>query len=85
MTPRPPVNRPDANRLLSIWGPVGRFRQGLLVTHDEPETWAGMTEAEVDRDPTNFSYVSWGEVAKALKLKTHGKAGTRAGNDPRFR
>lgn len=65
--------------------PVGRFRQGLLVTHDEPETWSGMTEAEEDRDPTNFSYVSWGEVAKALKLKTHGAAGSKAGNDPRFR
>ncbi|WP_083974465.1 phytase [Herbidospora daliensis] len=57
--------------------PVGKYTQGLLVTHDEPDTGANVDE---ERDATNFSYVSWGEVARALKLKVS----TRAGNDPRF-
>ena len=57
--------------------PVGDYVQGLLVSHDEPETGTGIDE---DRDPTNFSYVDWGEVAEALHLKVS----TRASNDPRF-
>jgi 3-phytase len=57
--------------------PVGDYVQGLLVSHDEPETGTGIDE---DRDATNFSYVDWGEVAEALHLKVS----TRAGNDPRF-
>jgi 3-phytase len=58
--------------------PVGDFRQGLLVTHDEPETGAGV---DADRDPTNFSYIGWEGIADALGLKVD----TSAGNDPRFR
>ncbi|MEV0398356.1 phytase [Polymorphospora rubra] len=58
--------------------PVGGYRHGLLVTHDEPETGP---DVDADRDATNFSYVSWGEIAAALNLKVD----TRAGNDPRFR
>lgn len=46
--------------------PVGRFTEGLLVTHDEPETGPGVDE---DQDPTNFSYVQWGDVAAALGLR----------------
>ncbi|TKK78851.1 phytase [Herbidospora galbida] len=57
--------------------PVGRFTQGLLVTHDEPDTGANV---DGERDATNFSYVSWGDVARALKLKVS----TDRGNDPRF-
>jgi 3-phytase len=57
---------------------VGDYRQGLLVTHDEPETGPGV---DPERDPTNFSYVDWGEVADALSLKIS----TRAGNGPRLR
>ena len=57
--------------------PVGKYGEGLLVTHDEPESGPGVNP---DRDPTNFSYVSWGSIAKALKLKVD----TTAGNDPRF-
>lgn len=58
--------------------PVGDYRQGLLVTHDEPETGTGIDE---EREATNFSYVSWGEIARALSLKVN----TKAGNDPWFR
>jgi len=56
---------------------VGDYREGLLVTHDEPETGA---DVDPDRDPTNFSYVDWGDVADALRLKVS----TRAANDPRL-
>ena len=56
---------------------VGDYRQGLLVTHDEPESGPGV---DPDRDPTNFSYVDWGQVARALHLKVS----TNAGNDPRL-
>jgi 3-phytase len=58
--------------------PVGDHRQGLFVTHDEPETGPDVDD---DRDATNFSYVSWDEIAHAMSLKVH----TRLGNDPRFR
>ncbi|GLY22081.1 phytase [Micromonospora sp. NBRC 101691] len=58
--------------------PVGGYRQGLLVTHDEPETGADVDD---ERDATNFSYVSWDDVARAMSLAVD----TRAGNDPRFR
>ena len=57
---------------------VGEYREGLLVTHDEPETGAGLNP---ERDATNFSYVSWGDVAEQLGLRVS----TAAGNDPRFR
>jgi 3-phytase len=56
---------------------VGDYREGLLVTDDEPETGAGV---DPDRDPTNFSYVHWGDVARALHLLVN----TRAANDPRL-
>ena len=56
---------------------VGDYREGLLVTHDEPETGEGVG----DRDATNFSYVHWDDIAAALHLKVS----TAAGNDPRFR
>jgi len=59
--------------------PVGPYRQGLLVTHDEPETGA---DVEPGRgDATGFSYVAWDDVADELGLVVS----TRAGNDPRFR
>ncbi|MFE0590743.1 phytase [Micromonospora echinospora] len=58
--------------------PVGDYRQGLLVTHDEPETGADVDD---ERDATNFSYVSWDDIARAMSLAVD----TRAGNDPRFR
>ena len=57
--------------------PVGGYPQGLLVTHDEPETGADVDE---ERDATNFSYVAWDDVADALGLSVS----TAAGNDPRF-
>ena len=57
--------------------PVGEFGDGLLVTHDEPESGEGV---DPDRDPTNFSYVSWRSIADVLKLQVN----TTAGNDPRF-
>jgi 3-phytase len=56
---------------------VGHYRQGLLVTHDEPETGA---DIDPERDATNFSYVHWGRIADTLGLKVS----TRAGNDPRL-
>ncbi|TCB90086.1 phytase [Micromonospora zingiberis] len=58
--------------------PVGDYRQGLLVTHDEPETGPDVDD---ERDATNFSYVSWGDIADAMSLTVD----TRAGNDPRLR
>ncbi|MFD0743258.1 phytase [Phytohabitans flavus] len=58
--------------------PVGDYRRGLLVTHDEPETGPDVGD---DRDATNFSYVSWGAIADAMRLRVD----TRAGNDPRLR
>ena len=58
--------------------PVGGFPQGLLVTHDEPETGPDVDE---ERDATNFSYVSWGAIADSLGLKVS----TAPRNDPRFR
>ena len=57
--------------------PVGDYREGLLVTHDEPDSGPEVDEA---RDATGFSYVSWGEVADALRLKVD----TAPHNDPRF-
>ncbi|GAB1818026.1 phytase [Herbidospora sp. RD11066] len=57
--------------------PVGKYTKGLLVTHDEPDTGSNVNE---ERDATNFSYVSWGDVARALKLKVD----TGRGNGPRF-
>lgn len=56
---------------------VGKYRSGLMVTHDEPETGGGTDEM---RDATNFSYVSWGKIASALHLQVS----TRRDNDPRF-
>ncbi len=61
--------------------PVGDFRQGLLVTHDEPHTGAGVDE---DQDPTNFHFVDWAQIADGLGL-TLDKASLKASNDPRFR
>jgi 3-phytase len=58
--------------------PVGGYRTGLLVTHDEPESGPGV---DGDRDATNFSYVSWGAIADAMSLRVD----TATGNDPRFR
>jgi 3-phytase len=49
----------------------------LLVSHDEPETGGGV---DPERDPTNFSFVDWGQIADALHLMPS----TAAGNDPRF-
>jgi 3-phytase len=57
---------------------VGEYRQGLLLTHDEPESGPGV---DPGRDATNFSYVDWGEVADALGLMIN----TSDGNDPRLR
>lgn len=57
--------------------PVGEYREGLLVTHDEPESGP---DVDGERDATNFSFVSWGDVADALGLKLS----TAIGNDPRF-
>ncbi|HWI32067.1 MAG TPA: phytase [Microbacterium sp.] len=57
--------------------PVGNYGRGLLVTHDEPETGP---DVDSERDATNFSYVSWGDIADRLKLKVS----TTRGNDPRF-
>lgn len=57
--------------------PVGDYRRGLLVTHDEPETGPGL---DPKRDVTNFSYVQWREIAKNLRLESS----TREDNDPRF-
>jgi 3-phytase len=56
--------------------PVGSYRRGLLVVHDEPETGPGVDE---DRDATNFSYVDWADVARPLNLIVS----TAARNDPR--
>lgn len=57
---------------------VGDYREGLLVTHDEPETGRNV---DPERDATNFSYVDWGRVADALDLQVS----TNKGNDPRLR
>ena len=56
---------------------VGEYGEGLLVTHDEPETGP---DVDADRDPTSFSYVRWGEIADALGLLVD----TSSGNDPRL-
>lgn len=57
--------------------PVGDYREGLLVAHDEPETGDDVD----DRDATNFSYIAWEDLADALGLTVS----TADGNDPRFR
>jgi 3-phytase len=57
---------------------VGEYDEGLLVTHDEPETGPDVDPA---RDPTSFSYVDWGEIGEALGLRVD----TTWGNDPRLR
>ncbi|MEV0951796.1 phytase [Promicromonospora sp. NPDC050249] len=48
--------------------PVGEYRSGLLVTHDEPETGSDV-DPDREEDATGFSYVHWGDVAKALRLR----------------
>ena len=58
--------------------PVGEYDEGLLVTHDEPETGP---DVDAGRDATNFSYVDWGEIADALDLLVD----TTWRNDPRLR
>ncbi|WBB50271.1 phytase [Verrucosispora sp. WMMA2044] len=58
--------------------PVGMYRQGLLVTHDEPDTGP---DVDRQRDATNFSYISFGDIARTMKLTVD----TRPGNDPRLR
>ncbi len=58
--------------------PVGEYGEGVLVTHDEPETG---DDVDPDRDPTGFSYVHWSEIADALDLRVD----TTSGNDPRLR
>jgi 3-phytase len=58
--------------------PVGGYRRGLLVSHDEPETGPDVDDG---RDATNFSYLAWQDIARALRLTVD----TTAGNDPRFR
>jgi 3-phytase len=57
---------------------VGKYVEGLLVSHDEPESGG---DADPERDPTNFSYVDWGQIADALRLM---RPSTAARNDPRF-
>jgi 3-phytase len=57
---------------------VGKYVEGLLVSHDEPENGG---DVDPERDPTNFSYVDWGQIADALHLI---RPSTGAGNDPRF-
>ncbi|MUL41989.1 phytase [Streptomonospora sp. PA3] len=54
---------------------VGDYTRGLLVVHDEPESGP---DTDPGRDATGFSYVDWGRVADALRLKTD----TTAGNAP---
>ena len=70
------VDRIDGSDGLAVTNrPVGEdYPRGLLVTHDEPET------PDAGRDATNFSYVSWGDVADALRLRVS----TAAANDPRL-
>ena len=58
------VNGSDGIAIASV--PVGKYTRGLLVSHDEPESGPGVDD---DQDATNFSYVQWGDVADALKLK----------------
>jgi 3-phytase len=48
--------------------PVGEYESGLLVTHDEPETGPDV-DPDREEDATGFSYVHWGDVAKALRLR----------------
>jgi 3-phytase len=48
--------------------PVGDYRSGLLVTHDEPETGSDVDPGR-EEDATGFSYVHWGDVAQALRLR----------------
>ncbi len=43
--------------------PVGPYRRGLLVSHDEPDT--GST-VDPTRDATNFTYADWGLVLDQL-------------------
>ena len=57
---------------------VGQYDEGLLVTHDEPETGPAV---DPERDPTSFSYLHWGEVAESLGLRVD----TSRSNDPRLR
>jgi 3-phytase len=57
--------------------PVGHYRQGLLVSHDEPETGPAVDE---DRDATNFSYVDWADIAEALKLQVSRRSATTPGS-----
>lgn len=52
------------------------YPQGMLVTHDEPDD-----RGRPSRDPTNFSYVSWPDVALPLGLRID----LTPGNDPRLR
>ena len=73
-----PRSAPAVVRRPVNWRSAARgYREGLLVSHDEPETGPGVAE---DRDATNFSYVDWREIADALHLKVD----TDAQNDPRF-
>jgi 3-phytase len=70
------VNGSDGLAVTNL--PAGEYDEGLLVTHDEPETGP---DVDPERDPTSFSYVDWAEVADALGLRVD----TTLGNDPRLR
>lgn len=57
------INGVDGVAIASV--PVGEYTRGLLVTQDEPDTGEGVDE---EQDPSNFSYVQWGDLADALGL-----------------
>ncbi|MFT4636080.1 MAG: 3-phytase [Chitinophagales bacterium] len=48
----------------------GNFQQGLLVMQDGRNDPNVFNNEGVIREGSNFKYISWGEVAKSLKLKT---------------
>jgi 3-phytase len=48
----------------------GDFQQGLLVMQDGQDDPKVFNAAGEPREGSNFKYISWGDVAKSLKLKT---------------
>lgn len=61
------VNETDGMMVISNQFP-GPFSEGLLVMQDGENVTPNASTAEAERESSNFKYISWGEIARALDL-----------------
>lgn len=63
------VNETDGMMVVNV-NLGGNFQQGLLVMQDGQNDPKVFNDQGEYREGSNFKYISWGDVAKSLKLKT---------------